>query len=249
MRGKNHVSNEKVGGRIFKNHKIAGKVIVVLSVLGIIIVSTVPIRANVKDNLDSNRFSAINKRITALETTVDEVFRLVSNGKKLIASTLTDYGIATADDATFNTMQANIDKLAEKKLEEGKAEGGTVIAGLTTSDGKRSIACGNVETGNLVTSINLPISDPSTVVICKPSKIYANSGNVSYIYSATANIAGALSTQSSIVLSGSSGRFFDACLRYEITGNKINVYKTGDDPDTGYAPNLEFSYCSVVCIP
>ena len=43
-----------------------------------------------------------------VETRLNEVFQSVSNGKSLIASAITDKGITTAADATFQTMADNI---------------------------------------------------------------------------------------------------------------------------------------------
>lgn len=50
-----------------------------------------------------------NKIITAK---LNEVFQSVSNGKSLVASAITDKGITTAADATFQTMATNIGKIS-----------------------------------------------------------------------------------------------------------------------------------------
>lgn len=47
-----------------------------------------------------------------VETRLNEVFQSVSNGKSLIASAITDKGIATAADATFQVMADNIGKIS-----------------------------------------------------------------------------------------------------------------------------------------
>ena len=54
-----------------------------------------------------------NKVITAK---LNEVFQSVSDGKSKIAAAITDKGINTAADATFNTMSENI-----KKIETGSS--------------------------------------------------------------------------------------------------------------------------------
>ena len=54
-----------------------------------------------------------NKVITAK---LNEVFQSVSDGKSKIAAAITDKGINTAADATFNTMSENI-----KKIEAGSS--------------------------------------------------------------------------------------------------------------------------------
>lgn len=45
---------------------------------------------------------------TTLKSAVDELFTSVSNGKALVASAITDKGIVTSNDATFETMASNI---------------------------------------------------------------------------------------------------------------------------------------------
>ena len=47
-----------------------------------------------------------------VEARLNEVFQSVSNGKSLIASAITDKGITTAADATFQTMANNIGKIS-----------------------------------------------------------------------------------------------------------------------------------------
>ena len=52
----------------------------------------------------------LNKRPTTeqVNAAVSELFTSVSDGKALIASAITDKGVATAQDASFQTMQENI---------------------------------------------------------------------------------------------------------------------------------------------
>ena len=47
-----------------------------------------------------------------VETRLNEVFQSVSNGKSLIASAITDKGVTTAADATFQVMADNIEKIS-----------------------------------------------------------------------------------------------------------------------------------------
>lgn len=54
---------------------------------------------------DSSTNAVQNKVITAR---LNEVFQSVSDGKSLVASAITDKGVATASDATFQTMATNI---------------------------------------------------------------------------------------------------------------------------------------------
>ena len=53
-----------------------------------------------------------------VETRLNEVFQSVSNGKSLIASAITDKGIATAADATFQIMADNILKIISRSSED-----------------------------------------------------------------------------------------------------------------------------------
>ncbi len=57
---------------------------------------------------------------TTLSNRLDEVFQFVSEGKALIASAITDKGVDTAADATFQTMADNIAAMAEKQYNDGK---------------------------------------------------------------------------------------------------------------------------------
>ena len=53
-----------------------------------------------------------------VETRLNKVFQSVSNGKSLIASAITDKGITTAADATFQTMADNILKIISRSSED-----------------------------------------------------------------------------------------------------------------------------------
>ena len=58
-----------------------------------------------------NTLTFANKQQLAYQSSVDELFTSVSNGKSLIASAITDKGVSTASDATFQTMAENIRSL------------------------------------------------------------------------------------------------------------------------------------------
>jgi hypothetical protein len=49
-----------------------------------------------------------DEAIREMESKVDECFQSVSNGKTLVASAITDKGVTTSSDATFETMANNI---------------------------------------------------------------------------------------------------------------------------------------------
>ena len=62
---------------------------------------------------------------------LNEVFQSVSNGKSLIASAITDKGVTTEADATFQTMADNITAIStETKTSENVTYGGTGAGGL-----------------------------------------------------------------------------------------------------------------------
>ena len=63
--------------------------------------------------------------LEALSTKVEETFTSVSNGKSLVASAITDKGVATANDATFQQMATNIGNI--------KTGGYIVMETVTTS--------------------------------------------------------------------------------------------------------------------
>ena len=60
-------------------------------------------QTNVADEL-----TVINGAIASLSDELDECFQSVSDGKSLVASAITDKGINTTADATFETMANNI---------------------------------------------------------------------------------------------------------------------------------------------
>lgn len=76
----------------------------------------------VKDALDNQVQITIDNELSTTSTNLvqnkvitaklNEVFQLVSNGKALIASAITDRGIPTSSDATFATMAENISRIS-----------------------------------------------------------------------------------------------------------------------------------------
>lgn len=56
----------------------------------------------------SGTVTELDGTVSALSTKVEETFTSVSNGKSLVASAITDKGVATASDATFQQMATNI---------------------------------------------------------------------------------------------------------------------------------------------
>ena len=58
-----------------------------------------------------NTLTFANAKQLAYQESVDDLFTSVSNGKSLVASAITDKGVSTASDATFQTMAENIRSL------------------------------------------------------------------------------------------------------------------------------------------
>lgn len=76
--------------------------------------------SNLLESVSSNAES-----IAVLENKIDQVFTSASEGKKLLAETLTGKGIDTANDAYFSTINENINALYLKGVEDGIAGVGT----------------------------------------------------------------------------------------------------------------------------
>lgn len=64
---------------------------------------------------------------------MNELKKSVSDGKSSIASAITAQGVATASDATFNTMAENITKISTGKYNEGRTQGQTDVITLPNS--------------------------------------------------------------------------------------------------------------------
>ena len=66
-----------------------------------------PLGATNLNKMDS-AIDLIDNRVVKLDEQMKEVFASVSNGKSVVASAITDMGIETETDATFQTMADNI---------------------------------------------------------------------------------------------------------------------------------------------
>lgn len=93
-----------------------------------------------------------------VETRLNEVFQSVSNGKSLIASTITDKGITTAADATFQTMATNIGKISGS----GSAEVNNPLSMIGNFNFKSKIVLADELSADNITitkdSTNIPIT-------------------------------------------------------------------------------------------
>lgn len=68
-----------------------------------------------------NRIGNVESDVSTLETTTQELFTSVSNGKRNVAAAITDKGVTTASDATFNTMATNIRQISAGGIDTSDA--------------------------------------------------------------------------------------------------------------------------------
>ena len=61
---------------------------------------------------DDGSKTTVQDKISELNSNLDSCFQSVSSGKSLIASAITDKGVTTASDATFETMATNISNIS-----------------------------------------------------------------------------------------------------------------------------------------
>lgn len=82
---------------------------------------------NIDYDNDSSGLEATNVQVAVdvLNTLLEETKKSVADGKTSVASALTNQGVSTDSDATFNTISTNINTLATNKYNAGKAEGRT----------------------------------------------------------------------------------------------------------------------------
>lgn len=101
----------------------------------------------------NENFEDVGQSITSLNRTTQELFTSVSNGKSTVAAAITDKGVSTASNASFNTMAENI-----RKIETGGGEPDPyyVNTGDATAEsndillGKTAYVKGNKVYGNYV---------------------------------------------------------------------------------------------------
>lgn len=143
-------------------------------------------RANA-DTALQNRIGNAEGDISTLETKTEELFTSVSNGKRNVAAAITDKGVVTASDASFNTMAANIRQI----------EGGTDTSDATATEedimfGKTAYAQGYKRYG---THIDLDTSDATATGndIKLGKSAYAN-GEKIYGYSSEVDTSDATAT-------------------------------------------------------
>ena len=70
----------------------------------------------IKESFSSVENEDLNTHNKTLISAINEVFQSVSNGKKIIASAITDRGVLTPSDATFSDMARNIINIPEPEI-------------------------------------------------------------------------------------------------------------------------------------
>lgn len=66
-----------------------------------------------------------------LKSEIDSCFQSVSNGKALVASAITDKGVETAADATFQQMANNINSISPLDTSDANASAEQILSGYT----------------------------------------------------------------------------------------------------------------------
>ena len=137
-----------------------------------------------------------NKIVTAK---LNEVFQSVSNGKSLIASAITDKGITTAADATFQVMATNIGKISSGS---DQSISNVLYAKSCNSNIFKVLSKIKLSENPTVSNISLYIND-TLFPITEFTKINDYEFHLSGDFSA-------LSENDSVVISTNSGLYFDS---------------------------------------
>lgn len=120
-------------------------------------------------NVHNRNMDKIDVAIQEVKGTVGDLKLNVSNGKKIIASAITDKGIDTSDEDTFQTMAENIKNitveiLGGKKFASGKAYTSTSTSTFKYMDGTSGTALYYV-------SIPKPDFEPHTIIVSYDNKL------------------------------------------------------------------------------
>lgn len=150
-----------------------------------------------------------NKIITAK---LNEVFQSVSNGKSLVASAITDKGITTAADATFQTMATNIGKI-------NSGSGQSISNVLYTKNCNKTIfrVKSKIKLSENPTASNISLYINDTLV-----SITEFEKTNDYEFHIKADFS-TLSDNDSVVISTNSGLYFDSKI---ISYNVLSVILT-----------------------
>lgn len=170
----------------------------------------------VTDCPDTVSLLDMNDRLAELESEMEDCFQSVSDGKMAVAAALTKEGVATAFEASFNTMATNVAKVADNhyasgaaKAKQGDAACAHVLAGKTFTNKDSSGLTGTMPNRGTWTGMT---SGSGAIYI--PEGYHNGQGYVTGINSYNAGVADAdarVNTSSASytagVNAGTSGRY------------------------------------------
>lgn len=99
----------------------------------------------VKSGLETN-----NSELEAVRGSVNELFTSVSNGKALVASAITDKGVDTANDATFEVMATNIAEIKTGGSDNFPIGDGNTHIWISLAEGRTSPTLGVIVKGTIM---------------------------------------------------------------------------------------------------
>lgn len=146
-----------------------------------------PISITVDSELSETSKNPVQNKVVTQK--LNEVFQSVSDGKSLIASAITDMGVKTDADATFEEMAQNIGKIAG-----GGATLNDVLILKLWSDGKLSIV------SKIELSVDIDLTKIDSSVPCT---------SISYIDKNRFDLYGDFTNVTSIIINTLSGFFYD----------------------------------------
>lgn len=184
---------------------------------------------------DPRQGVTVQDKMDTLEHTVQECFQSVSDGKKLLASTLTEGGVETAGSASFEEINTNIKAYGAKRYNAGAANAQVEVTSAGTvkanEDGSGKVDTFILSPGTYLYSVNavngyngeLP-AEPvigvsvSAGTVHKIDEAVSSSGKRFYssIVSKTATYLLGLPAGGEVIT------LFPNCMNTDLNGNAIN---------------------------